>query len=1577
MRTLLDVDRGVKSAHLKRSRQDFLAWALTHVRPPITPPRPTRRSTLIAMLLSPFAGRLAAKGTTLSGGGGYTAIHRNRLVEIANAYGRWNINLQMLSPDALFTIRNNDSKIELSLIRGRILGTEINLDFNCTIDKATDVIEFIFLNQHLHASGSFNEWVQGGELVFEGKNDVSFSSVRQNMELHAISPFKLDSQWRFTAASGQIALSDQSRQLVVERLKIQFPLYESVSAQEVLAYANCKNQVESGEFDLNIGPVARISISQSGQPIKLSIGVKDTAAQCEFLAGSSTLEIGSHNTEFSDSLELKLTNSLLQLRYGLEKSDDLSRLTAFVADSNGSIHSKGVTTKVVGREESPIIRLAANRFGLNELELGLNTLSDYVACDGLICDSGIEPRPVQINLNTTENIKNVRGFLVHPRSGDIQRKGLPLALHLRRREGRIDLRVELHNIEFAFDLGGVFPPQLKKIDTTKAAIVLFVTPPQHVGEMSMVVDSSNQNTVPTIDSSSLNAQASFPSRIALQIPTELFPYRFSIENMLQWQYFEPITKDEFSEEYRNPLSKPLERIATVINLFKMSLVPVRLDRSANFRLRWLPRATNATKGAANEIWHARLIDEDLRPDPAISSGVGIGVAQVDDWKWPPTEIDCAPPQKLIWPISLRDRIDLRVLTFLRKFALREGSPVIDRETLPLLGNTVVISSQGGYFNLQGSWEVDQLGISLVKYLHKIAQGRDIGVTIIREYFMYPFGHRMLLVKQTSRNNRYVIRKVDSKETKTGQLETRFFLIAKDEELAYPAWVQPMPFRSVRIAHQCLRSPLLDFDVNSSTSTNDEYKPPNPIPRTASTVDVDWKHQAFWVTVGGNDYAYEFEAIDYAGNSRQFKRSVIMIENKPDDGNCASTLAFLKSAPSAPWSNSASWLEKRFNDSRQSFNGIAKSPKNISEINSINIAVAEPIQPGDTDLELLRLCFTAKWKPKKINISALPISADIHTCPWVPSVHWTEGRFTKGVLPGATYDNSGADSIVRWLIADVRTGIIHHPEENGKVWILNQSQEGGLSFPLTSSDDTNPNAQLQAKAFLKSGLVAIIDRRVGAPMTEVRTSYAADTSKAGGLISPDIKIGLASRSFGATSLPRISNTPIVKVAQTSSELIGDFFPVSSKLCGVELQKIIAPLLGESGGSPPTFKDILDGVDDGPDFLESKLAWSISALKKEIKAFPDNGDENAFFYPGIYVDTIAPKLLTCELELNAFTRVSLLGFTQPKVNLSASIKDFTVHIGWGSGSSFNGVRIPVKRMSYVSRNGEKPVFGLDLGKIVFVGEALKFIDQIKEKLEKLGQSDSGWRIGFENNGIVIDAPPLKFPNVEIGAFAVENLGIYSGLYVPFFNGGGITFWFSLARTDLRFRVTAGIYAGGGYALIELDADHVRRFELCIEFGAAKSLSYGPVKGDVGVLGGLIYKSLADPAYESPGLPLTLQTKVEIEAFVRAFGTFSAWNLISLFMELYVSMTSNSNSGVTGTARFTISTKIGFVSYSYTASHQEQLQKRTNERLISTAGHPHSRLTLPKGISVPQSVIHVDKESDEVDISELLDYLAAYKV
>lgn len=1546
MRSLFRRARG--AAESVPTRDAFLEWARARIVPQVAPTLSSRRRAVFGGMFAPLASAWGLPSGLIQGTG-LQAFRTERSVVVSCPTGSWTIDANQF-PGASLWVREDVEQIEVALRNARLAGIVPSLDFRCVISRAGDVqLRFEHLSTRSFV-GNFSRWVSGSPLD-GGTEDQRLASPGGRVSIRLQGPVALTSDWGLRVAELRILAA--ARDITIQSADFQLPLRAEQAEGSITATGSWSAFGEDRVWSL--GPLASFHAADQRAPIRCEFGATEPVFSCSTILGAGILQMGP--TSALDSVGIRLSNALLTTALRKEGDRLEYRLLAHASDTSGQAHARGVTTFFVGVPNAPMLKLAASERGLEELSFAAVSRGDAVACEGVVCVPRSSMHPVSFQLEMSQAPPPSGSFSLHPRTGQIRRGSQPLQLLLRRRVGQVHLEVELHNVEFAFDLGGALPARLVKIDRAAEARALFLTTPQHVGEKSEVIDSSNESAVPVIASSSLSARGSEASRVAFRLPASLFPYDFSIDALLSWQYFEPILSPESSDEYE--AQQPPPKLATVIRLFMMSLVPVRADPQTLSSFRWFARGLTPNLGKANEPWHARLIDKSLRVDPRISSGVRLALAEVEDWAWPHNSRDCATSQRMIWPLSIRDRFELRVLSYLRRFAASPSSTVVSREPQPIFGNTVVISSQGGYFNLEGNWAVDDLGFSLVRYLHTIAQARDVNVTIVREYFLYPYGHRMLLVKQTKRGNRPALRQVDGLPTVAGRLETRFFLVAKDDSLAYPAWVQPMPFRTVTIAPEFLQSPALDFKVGGLCAP-DEYCPPEPVARTGGS---DWHHQAFWVTVGGTRLNYEFDATDYAGNLRRLKLPVIVIENAADGAACTARQAEIKQLGLPPWASAAQKLQNRFEDSRVAFNGPG-GQDGTSDLVRLNVAVATVGRDGDTDLEALRVATTAKWKPAIVRRAAAPLNAEIHPCPWVPTIHWMEGRFVQAVLPNAVYEGDGREDILRWILADPDTGLAHHPEQTGKVWLL--QSDPSARFDLLVGDATA--ARDQAAVFVERGIYAVIDRRPGAPRTRVRTSYAQNTESSGGVVSPDIVLGTASRKYGASALPALWNGGPMLLARSPATQLADFFPTSSKLCGVELLKIIAPLLEGSGREPPIFANVLAEWEDAPDMLVAELDWNIGAEDGRITAFPDANEPNAFFYPKV-------EGAYCKLRLYASTQISFLGLSPPVVNVGASVTNFTVHIGWGSGAGFNGVRIPIQQISYVSRNGQKPEFSIGLGNIEFIGSALEFIDQIRKKLEDLGRSDTGWRIAFERNGVAIDAPPIMFPNVQLGAFAVENLGIYSGLHVPFFDGGGVTCWFSLARPDLRFRVTAGVYAGGGYALLELDTDHVRRFELCIEFGAAKSLRYGPVQGDVGILGGVIYKSIADTEYKRPNLPPTRQTRVVLEAFVRAFGVFNAWNLISLFMELYVSMTSGQGQGVTGTARFSVSTKVGFVTYRYSASHREQLNKRGGGGSKSLS-HPAAFKSLSGGAVGPQSEIHTGEEADTVEAADLLRYLEAFE-
>jgi hypothetical protein len=1505
-------------------------------------------------------------------------------------FGRqsWICDVAWFAEGANLVVEKSVNETTFALTNARALGTSALFDFKAILDSNTGVFQIAFSALELLGEVDVGNWLSGskpltlghgsfevptaiGKLHFDTTGtgctfspDWSFDDLQvASRESRHSSVFPRNSQPARLFLGDQRAGKIRSRNLVIVTIGDQ----SVQEKQTVLAFSKIVSLREISSLAALKFEAMEVGQSWSGQ--------------CNAVADACLLQIGDEGTTKTSSLSMMLAQSAMRLGISSEGLVTRYEMEAVLSADGSSVFSDGIQTRLLMDDALPGFNLKGNANEINELGFQALAAGDYVPCSGAQCaTASIDRQSVEFKLASAATIDS-RSLIyaVDSRTGKISRPSVSWKVRFLRREDKLDITAEFYNLRPKYGLSGFLSPRLEAIDQTKDAYVLIEFPPQHISEKSRVVDTTS-GTGAHLTLSILEPESSRHSRVFFRIPKDILPLRYALDDILAFDQFDVVV-DPSALSSSDPTNQgAFIRETTVINIHKASLVPVTFassDVDTPPDLRALVPLKRPQKGKNNEDFHLRLIDRQLRGSSGISSGVGLAFGYVDDWK-----VDPQADPLIIRPLSQRDRVDLRTLTFLRNvIVIGKRAPVL-RNPEPIVGSTVLLTSRGGYLQLEGSWE-PQLQISLVRYLHTIAQGRDVEVTVVRQYLLYPFGHRVLLVKQTKRKNGDVIRGVDGQITYAGALETTFFLLVQDDTIAYSPDAMPMPFRSVSIPREYWRSPSLDYNAGVSATSCDDYQPFKPVAKHTLNAG-DWGNQAFWPTVGHIPWQYGFTGIDSAGKAQDFKRAVILIEFRADN-TVSPPSAQSKTFQQTSEQTSAEiqcMLLNRFNDSRYSFNTFPTVPDMppeqqgvavFAQINPVNsqssvgraiVSFAESFVIGDTQLEVSRMSFTAKLKaaencsPSKKEDPA----PDEHVCPWIPTVHWVDGRFRASSLDNASYVN---ENDLRFLLVDPETGLLFDPEQ--PQCVLEITQNGNVNsyakIILSGPIKIPKEVVKQSEALAGIAAFAIIDRlaRQGSSERGIGTSYRSNTTQSGAIVSPDVLIGAASRRFGATALPSnaTAGLALTGVALTTAEVgsmaADQVFPSDAKVIGVELIKIIAPLLG-GGAAPPAFLSLLNQIADGQDYYSKSLDWTITKKKNELLPFPRDGGDYAFFSPG--EDGM--------LRLAATGTVWVTAFKPPEINLSATLSDCTVNIGWGSGSSFNGVSIPFQNISVSSKNGQKPVVDVTLGEVKFVGPALQFIGQLQKTLKELTSTSSGWRIGFEDGAILVDAPPFQIPDLQLGAFSTENFAIYSGLKLPLTDGGGLVFIFSLSKPDSRFRICAFPYAGGGYAQLELESTDVVKFELCLEFGAAKSLRYGPVSGDVGILGGVIYQHKWLPVVLSGGLT-SKQTEVTIVAFVRAFGTFSAWSLISVFMELYVEMRSASNDEVSGTARFTLSVSMMFVSYSYTASHREVLRK---------AGSRSRRVSLRSSSGSPAAAegqIHTERNT--IDLNQLKVFMDSF--
>src|SRR5262249_38896792 len=142
------------------------------------------------------------------------------------------------------------------------------------------------------------------------------------------------------------------------------------------------------------------------------------------------------------------------------------------------------------------------------------------------------------------------------------------------------------------------------------------------------------------------------------------------------------------------------------------------------------------------------------------------------------------------------------------------------------------------------------------------------------------------------------------------------------------------------------------------------------------------------------------------------------------------------------------------------------------------------------------------------------------------------------------------------------------------------------------------------------------------------------------------------------------------------------------------------------------------------------------------------------------------------------------------------------------------VPLKNITFESRDGGKPDVDVNLGAIEFKG-VLAFVRTLADLIPADGFSDPP-ALDVREDGIT-SSFSLPLPPVAAAAFVLENIGLFSQLAL-FFAGKAPTLALTFARPESPFRVTVAALGGGGWVAIKVATDGQLELAGALEFGAA---------------------------------------------------------------------------------------------------------------------------------------------------------------
>jgi len=391
---------------------------------------------------------------------------------------------------------------------------------------------------------------------------------------------------------------------------------------------------------------------------------------------------------------------------------------------------------------------------------------------------------------------------------------------------KISLRrpLDMISLEFEFRNAGTSPRRwyLRRLDKNLPIIAIVRFPSQHVDEEAFVETTANEppGAVPVW------SFASGESRLCFDI----VPHQIALtpESLLDWSQWSL----RLVEEVREPsvVLEPEDDLTAVELPTRLMISP----SSASFWRHTLkPRAFNGR----TEIWHTLLSSTaDGRPS--------LRAVWSPDYRADPSE---APPdwEPVVSPLTARNRN-----------GFVHASHVVGFDPEPMGAEIVALSSAGGWLRLNHRWteSVNRQGYP-ISWKQNTSVGRDSFSEVEHLAFLYPLGFKVSIVETTQRKTQ------DTESSgEIGFLRKHYTIKFLETERSFEDWRFPFS----RMTPVTMDSPYLDPMVSIALPGN-----PNP----------HWEDGAFWPTVAGKPYEFDFLAVDRNGRTTNLSAPLLCVPLK--------------------------------------------------------------------------------------------------------------------------------------------------------------------------------------------------------------------------------------------------------------------------------------------------------------------------------------------------------------------------------------------------------------------------------------------------------------------------------------------------------------------------------------------------------------------------------------------------------------------------------------------------------------------------------------------------------------------------
>ena len=273
--------------------------------------------------------------------------------------------------------------------------------------------------------------------------------------------------------------------------------------------------------------------------------------------------------------------------------------------------------------------------------------------------------------------------------------------------------------------------------------------------------------------------------------------------------------------------------------------------------------------------------------------------------------------------------------------------------------------------------------------------------------------------------------------------------------------------------------------------------------------------------------------------------------------------------------------------------------------------------------------------------------------------------------------------------------------------------------------------------------------------------------------------------------------------------------------------------------------------------------------------------------------------------------------PLVDVFAELADFELNLIGDRDAAL--MKLTFQRIGFHAGSSGKPEIDVVFGEIKFLGP-LAFVDRLRSLIPFDGFSDPPY-VDVSPEGATAGFD-LALPNVAVGVFSLENIALGADARVPFL-GDAVTVGFHFCAKESPFRLTVMCIGGGGWVTLRASPKGLVLLEVGLEAVACLSVDLGVASGSVSIAVGVYLRLEGD--------------KGSLTAYFRIRGEVDVLGLISASITLELALKYDFDTGkLIGRASLVVEVEVLFFSASVEISCER--------RLAGSKGDPTLREVMP---------------------------------